>query len=61
VKLLSDGAHEMCNLLHKHFPAEVFGEVEQGIDFWHAIEKLAPAAKEDGVRSLRHEPTLREP
>lgn len=45
VKLLSDGAHEMCNLLHTHFPAAVFGRVEQGIDFWHVIEKLAPAAE----------------
>ncbi len=45
VKLLSDGAHEMCNLLHTHFPAAVFGEVEQGIDFWHVLEKLAPAAE----------------
>lgn len=45
LKLLSDGAHEMCNLLHSHFPAEVFGKVEQGIDFWHVMEKLAPAAE----------------
>lgn len=45
VKLLSDGAHEMCNLLHRHFPSGVFGKVEQGIDFWHVIEKLAPAAE----------------
>jgi hypothetical protein len=35
----------MCNLLESHFPATVFGKVEQGIDFWHVIEKLAPAAK----------------
>lgn len=45
VKLLSDGAHEMCNLLRTHFPTTVFGKVEQGIDFWHVIEKLAPAAE----------------
>lgn len=45
IKLLSDGAPEMCNLLRSHFPAAVFGKVEQGIDFWHVIEKLAPAAK----------------
>jgi hypothetical protein len=44
IKLLSDGAPEMCNLLETHFPATVFGNVEQGIDFWHVIEKLAPAA-----------------
>jgi len=45
VKLLSDGAPEMCNLLQTHFPAAVFGKVEQGIDFWHVIEKPAPAAE----------------
>ncbi len=45
VKLLSDGAPELCNLLQSHFPATVFGKVEQGIDFWHVIEKLAPAAE----------------
>lgn len=45
VKLLSDGAPEMCNLLQSHFPASVFGKVVQGIDFWHVIEKLAPAAE----------------
>lgn len=45
VKLLSDGAPELCNLLQSHFPATVFGRVEQGIDFWHVIEKLAPAAE----------------
>jgi hypothetical protein len=45
IKLLSDGAPEMCSLLQTHFPAEVFGRVEQGIDFWHVIEKLAPAAE----------------
>ncbi len=45
IKLLSDGAPEMCNLLQTHFPATVFGKVEQGIDFWHVIEELAPAAK----------------
>ena len=45
VKLLSDGAPEMCNLLQSHFPAAVFGKLEQGIDFWHVIEKLAPAAE----------------
>ena len=45
LKLLSDGSHEMCNLLRDHFPDAVFGKVEQGIDFWHVIEKLAPAAE----------------
>ncbi|MCB9871386.1 MAG: ISKra4 family transposase [Planctomycetes bacterium] len=45
IKLLSDGAPEMCNLLQTNFPATVFSTVEQGIDFWHVIEKLAPAAE----------------
>jgi len=45
VKLLSDGSPEMCNLLQAHFPASVFGKIEQGIDFYHVIEKLAPAAQ----------------
>jgi len=45
VKLLSDGSPEMCNLLQAHLPASVFGKVEQGIDFYHVIEKLAPAAQ----------------
>jgi hypothetical protein len=45
IKLLSDGAPEMRNLLQSNFPADVFGKVEQGIDFWHVIEKLAPAAE----------------
>ena len=44
VGAVQDGAPEMCNLLQSHFPASVFGRVEQGIDFWHVIEKLAPAA-----------------
>ena len=58
IKLLSDGAPEMCNLLQSHFPAAVFGKVEQGIDFWHVIEKLAPAAEvifgEDHAKSELH-------
>lgn len=27
------------------FPAEVFGAVEKGVDFWHTIENLAPATE----------------
>ena len=34
----------VCNLLYSHFPATVFGRVEQGIDFWHVIEKPSPTA-----------------
>jgi hypothetical protein len=45
LKLLSDGAPELCNMLESNFPAAVFGKLEQGIDFCHVIEKLAPAAE----------------
>jgi len=44
IKLLADGAPEMWNLLVSAFPECVFGKVECGVDFWHVIEKLAPAA-----------------
>lgn len=44
IKLLADGAPEMWNLLESSFPECVFGKVERGVDFWHVIEKLAPAA-----------------
>lgn len=44
IKLLADGAHEMWNLLESHFIPEVFGHVERGVDFYHLIEKLSPAA-----------------
>lgn len=43
IKLLADGAPEMWNLLEAAFPECVFGKVERGVDFWHVIEKLAPA------------------
>jgi hypothetical protein len=44
IKLLADGAPEMWNLLEAAFPRELFGSVERGVDFWHLIEKLYPAA-----------------
>lgn len=44
LKLLADGAPEMWSLLESGFPECVFGKVERGVDFWHVIEKLAPAA-----------------
>jgi hypothetical protein len=43
--LLADGAHEMWNLLELHFPEETFGKRHRLVDFWHAAEKLSPAAK----------------
>jgi hypothetical protein len=45
IELLADGAAEMWNLLESSFPMEVFGPVHRGIDFWHLMEKLDPAAK----------------
>jgi hypothetical protein len=43
--LLADGAQEMWNLLEGSFPENVFGERARLVDFWHLMEKLAPAAK----------------
>jgi hypothetical protein len=45
IKLLADGAPEMWNLLDDAFPFELFGEVDRGVDFYHLVEKLSPAAK----------------
>lgn len=49
VGLLCDGAKEMWNLLDAEFTKAPFDTqdimVQRLIDFWHAIEKLAPAAK----------------
>jgi hypothetical protein len=45
ITLLADGAKEMWKLLETNFPARVFGRVHRCIDFWHAVEKLAAAAK----------------
>ncbi len=49
VGLLCDGAAEMWNLLDEEFTKAPFNTreiiVQRLIDFWHAIEKLAPAAK----------------
>ena len=48
VSLLCDGAPEMWNLLDVDFGQPPFGKeviVQRLIDFWHVIEKLAPAAK----------------
>jgi hypothetical protein len=41
--LLCDGAPEMWNLLRSAIPAGI--EYEEVLDFYHTIEKLAPAAK----------------
>lgn len=49
IVLLCDGAKEMWNLLDAQFTTEPFDldtfVVTRLIDFWHTIEKLAPAAK----------------
>lgn len=49
VSLLCDGAPEMWNLLDAEFTEAPFDAknviVNRLIDFWHVIEKLAPAAK----------------
>lgn len=49
VELLCDGAKEMWNLLDAEFTTAPFDtgkiHVSRLIDFWHAVEKLAPAAK----------------
>jgi hypothetical protein len=49
VGLLCDGAHELWGLLDDEFTKAPFNTreivIQRLIDFWHAIEKLAPAAK----------------
>jgi len=49
IALLCDGAKEMWNLLDAQFTTEPFDTkkyvLTRLIDFWHAVEKLAPAAK----------------
>jgi hypothetical protein len=49
IVLLCDGAKEMWNLLDAQFTTEPFDThkyiVRRLIDFWHAVEKLAAAAK----------------
>lgn len=49
VGLLCDGAPEMWNLLDEEFTKAPFNTreiiLQRLIDFWHAIEKLAPAAR----------------
>jgi hypothetical protein len=44
LSMLSDGAPEMWNLLEAEFDEETFGPAHRLIDFYHLIEKLAPAA-----------------
>jgi hypothetical protein len=46
VVLLADGASEMWGLLDGQFHDQVLGvEPHRLVDFWHLIEKLAPAAR----------------
>lgn len=47
ISLLCDGAPELWNLLDAEFDRESFGRrtIHRRIDFWHLVEKLAPAAE----------------
>lgn len=45
VCLLSDGAHDLVAHLQKEVAQRVNGDVRQGIDFWHLVEKLGSASK----------------
>jgi len=45
VSILCDGAPEMWNLLDAEIHGPAFGVVTRTLDFWHATEKLAPAAE----------------
>lgn len=52
VALLADGAHEMWTLLERHLPPDL--QTHQLIDFYHLVEKLAPAASVlHGVESAK--------
>jgi hypothetical protein len=45
LSLLADGAHEMWALLEEVFAKEIMGKpAHRLVDFWHLLEKLAPAA-----------------
>lgn len=51
---LGDGAHEIWDLLDAHVNADTVGkEPHRLIDFWHVVEKLAPAAKGIGADEWR--------
>jgi hypothetical protein len=44
--LLADGAPDIWDLLEEHFSEEMMGKkAHRLIDFWHTVEKLAPAAE----------------
>jgi len=45
VTLLSDGAHEMVDLLATEVATRLGVDSVQLVDFWHLVEKLAPAAQ----------------
>lgn len=45
VCLLSDGAHDLVEHLKTEVAARICRDVEQGVDFWHVIEKLGAASR----------------
>ena len=45
VAMLSDGAHELVDLLATQVGARIKRDVVQVVDFWHLVEKLAAAAQ----------------
>lgn len=45
VCLLSDGAHDLVAHLQKEVAARVDRNVQQGVDFWHLVEKLGAASR----------------
>src|SRR5262249_24776429 len=54
VVLLCDGAPEMWNLLEPVFTEQLLGSKPmRHLDFHHVIEKLAPAAREQGTGSTK--------
>jgi hypothetical protein len=45
IALMSDGAHELVDLLATHVAPRIDRKIVQVVDFWHLVEKLAAAAR----------------